>query len=68
MLQRRGELDLALESPDGESRRLFRREHLDHDAAVERALRRQENARHPPAAEFTLDDVAMAEAGLELFA
>src|SRR5213596_1542709 len=60
--------DLALEPFERNLRRSLRREHLDHDLAVERGLRGDEHARHPTAAEFALERVAAAQGRLQLVA
>src|SRR5207237_6262685 len=60
--------DLALETFERDLRRGLRREHLDHDLAVERGLLGDEHARHPTAAEFALERVASAQGRLQLVA
>jgi hypothetical protein len=54
VLQLGGQLDLAPEPLDVHAGGQLRQEHLDHDFPVQGALRRQEHARHPAAAELTL--------------
>src|SRR5207253_5822729 len=61
-------LDLALEPFERDLRRGLRREHLDHDRAVERGLLGDEHARHPTAAEFALERIASAQGRLQLVA
>ena len=68
MLELGREEDLALETFVRDLRRGLRREHFDHDPAVERVLRGDEHARHPPAAELALERVASAQGRLQLVA
>ena len=71
VLELRSEEDLAAEALDGDPREEFGCEHLDDDAAVERALARQIRARHPATAQLTFEDVLVAErlfeAGSQVF-
>src|SRR6266550_2626285 len=68
MLELGRQEDLALETFERDLRRGLRREHLDHDLAVERGLLGDEHARHPTAAELALERVATAQGRLELVA
>jgi hypothetical protein len=66
VLEPRGQLDLAAEALDAEPGGQVEGEQLDHDAPDEGGLLRQEDVRHPPAAELALDGVGAAEGGLQL--
>ena len=57
MLQLGGEQDLAVEALERDPGEQLRREHLHHDAAVERLLHRQVGARHAAAAQLALEHV-----------
>ena len=65
VLQLRGELDLAAEAVDVETRAELGRQHLDDDLAAERRLLGDEHAAHPPAAELALEAVGAAERRLQ---
>ena len=66
MLQPRRQRDLPPKALDGHGVRELGRQHLHHDAAVERRLGREKDARHATAAELALDGVVGAERCLEL--
>jgi hypothetical protein len=68
MLQSGSDRDLATEPSDGHVSGQFGREHLHDDTPAERSLLGYENARHPSAAELTLDCVGVTERCLELVA
>ena len=68
MLEPRGELDLALESRDGEPAASSGGSTLTTTLRPSARLLGDEDARHAAAAELTLDGVGGAEAGLELIA
>ena len=65
LLKRRRQLDLPLETIQAHLGRDVGREHLDDDLAAQPLLPREENARHPAAAELALDLIAAAEGGSE---
>jgi hypothetical protein len=60
VLERGGELDLAPEPVDVEPGPQVRGQDLEDDLPSERGLLRHEDARHPPAAELTLDAIGVA--------
>jgi hypothetical protein len=64
MLQRRRQLDLAIEAIDAHFQREVGRQNFDDDIAAERDFADNEDARHP-AAEVVDDFVAIAERTLE---
>ena len=66
MLQLGRELDLAAEPVDADARRQLGQQHLDHDVPAQRGLDRQEDPRHPAAAELALEAVGLAQRLLEL--
>ena len=61
VLEPRGELDLATEAVDAHAAGEVGWQDLDHHRATQRTLGGDEDARHPAAAEFALDGVALAE-------
>ncbi len=65
MLQPGGEPDLLAEALGADRLGQLGRQHLDDDRPVERALGRDEDARHPAAAELALDPVARDQRGLK---
>ena len=68
MVQRPGNLDLALESPALDRGGRRGRQDLDHHLAGEPRFLGEEDAAHPAAAELTLDLVAVAEHRLQAVA
>jgi hypothetical protein len=68
MLQRRGEHDLALEAVDGHARGEIVREDFYDDLTAKGVVSGNEDDRHAPTAELTLDGVARAECMLQVFA
>ena len=68
LLQRCGELYLALEPVAAESLGQLRRQHLDDDFPVEATLVGDEHARHAPAAEFAVERVRRTKSLLQLLA
>ena len=67
VLQLGRELDLAAEPVDAHARRELGQQHLDDDVPAQRRLDRQEDPRHPAAAELALEAVGLAQRLLELF-
>ena len=65
MLQLGGHQDLTPEPLHGYPSRHLRRQHFDHDPAIEPHLRGHEHAAHSTAAEFALEAVGVADGGLE---
>ena len=65
LLERRGELDLALEPLGRDRRGELGGEHLHDDLSAEPVLGGDEDARHPAAAELALDRVGAAERVLD---
>ena len=68
MLQPRGELDLALEPLGRHAGGQLRGKQLDDDLAAEREFRSHIDARHPSAAELTIELVGIAERRRQLLA
>jgi hypothetical protein len=68
LLQRRGELDLALEPLSADPGRELGAEHFDHDPAAQTRFVSNEHARHPATAELSLDGVRPTQVGLQLLA
>ena len=68
LLQRSGQPDLAREAARRHARSQFGRDHLDHDGAAKRGLRRHEHARHPAACQFALHAVRAVQCRLQLVA
>jgi hypothetical protein len=66
MLELSGQMDLAAEPLDAHPGRQLRQQHLDDHLPLQRRLQRQEDARHPPAAELALDAVDLAQRSLQL--
>ena len=66
MLETGGHPDLALEPLGAERGGELGVEHLERDRAVVLEVARQEDRRHPAAAELPLEGVVGAEPGLEL--
>jgi hypothetical protein len=68
MLKLRGELDLALKAHGTDGARALGRKNLDDDRPTKGAIRRQEQAAHPAAAQLALELVRPADDSLELLA
>ena len=66
LLEPRDELDFAREAFRGQFGGKFGMQHLYHDAAAERDLRGEKDARHAAAAEFALEPVGVAKGAREL--
>jgi hypothetical protein len=66
MLELGGELDLAAEPLEVESRGQIRREHLDDDLPAEGGFLGQIDPTHAPAAQLAEEPVASAERVLEI--
>jgi hypothetical protein len=67
MLQRRGQLNLAIEPVDAHFQREVGRKNFHDDAAGEARLFGHEDAAHAAPAELSLDSVGAAQCGLESF-
>src|SRR5689334_15566802 len=67
VLQPRGNLDLALEPFTGDVRRELWAQDFDDNASRESSLLGEKDARHPAAAELTLDGIGGSQCGLKLF-
>ena len=65
MLQRRGELDLAVEAVDADLRRQLGRQDFDDDLAGEPGFFGEEHAAHAAAAQLPLDAIRRPEGGLQ---
>lgn len=67
MLEPRKQMHFALKPISAHRPDVVGREHLDDDLAIERRLRREEDAAHSSAVEFAIDPVRVTERALQLF-
>jgi len=67
MLESRGHANLALKPLGAEDVCQVRGQHLQHYAAAERDLLREEDATHAATAEFAVDAIGAVELGAQVF-